>query len=182
MLRRRRQHRQIGNAGGHSVWWSWTAPAIGTVRINTDRQRVLKRSWPFNNAAGSIAISNLTCVSYNNGATRAGGLASLKFNVPTGAQVGTTYKIALDGYNGQAGNAVFNFAFTKDTTPPKVLAFSPANGAVLTNSSVLVTGTASDNVAVASVQCRLANAGGASAWQLAATTNSGPIGPPPSRI
>ena len=25
-----------GNAGGHSVWWTWTAPAIGTVSINTD--------------------------------------------------------------------------------------------------------------------------------------------------
>ena len=24
-----------GNAGGHSVWWSWMAPAIGIVSINT---------------------------------------------------------------------------------------------------------------------------------------------------
>jgi hypothetical protein len=25
-----------GNAGGHSVWWKWTAPSIGTVSIDTD--------------------------------------------------------------------------------------------------------------------------------------------------
>ena len=53
--------------------------------------------------------------------TAPSGLASLKFTVPTGAQVGTTYYIALDGYNGQSGDAVFNFSFALDTTPPNLL-------------------------------------------------------------
>ena len=71
----------------------------------------------------------------------------MKFNVSSGEQL----YIALDGLNGQSGNAVFNFSFSTDTTPPTVGFSSPNNGAVVTNSSVLVTGTAKDNVAVAVV-------------------------------
>jgi hypothetical protein len=161
-----------GNAGGHSVWWVWTAPAIGTVNINTTGSSfetllaVYASSSPAN-----PAFSNLTCVVSNNGAADNSGLASLKFTVPAEAQVGTTYYIALDGHNGASGSAVFDFTFTLDTTPPKILSFSPATGAVVTNSSLPVSGTASDNVAVASVQYRLTNAAGIGAWQLASTTN-----------
>jgi hypothetical protein len=162
-----------GNVGGHSVWWTWTAPAIGTVNINTTGSgfdtllAVYTSSSPAN-----PAFSNLTCVSSNNGATRSTGLASLTFTVPTVAQVGAQYYIALDGYNGQSGNAVFNFTFTQDTTPPSVSISSPAAGVPVTNAPVLVQGTATDNVAVAFVQCQLSNAAGAGPWQPAATTNA----------
>jgi uncharacterized repeat protein (TIGR02543 family) len=158
-----------GNAGGHSVWWTWTAPAIGTVAINTSGSGFNTLLAVYTNSpAVSVAFSNLICVSSNNGASRVSGLASLQFNVSPGTQ----YYIALDGYNGQAGNAVFNFTFSLDTTPPSVAISFPAAGASVTNSSILVQGTANDNVAVASVQCRLANAAGTNAWQLAATTNA----------
>jgi hypothetical protein len=161
-----------GNTGGHSVWWTWTAPAIGTVTINTTGSSFDTLLAVYTNSTvTNVALTNLTCVISNNGATRASGLASLKFTVPTPAQVGATYYIALDGYNGQAGNAVFNFAFSPDTTPPSVAISSPANQAVVASSTVLVTGTANDNVAVASVQYTLANAHGTNAWQLATTTN-----------
>ena len=161
-----------GNAGGHSAWWTWTAPAIGTVTITTTGSSFDTLLAVYTNSSPTnLALTNLACVSSNSGATRVSGLAWLKFTVPTPAQAGTTYYIALDGYNGQAGNAVFNFAFSPDTTPPSVAISSPANQAVVAGSSVLVTGTANDNVAVASVQFSLANAHGTNAWQLATTTN-----------
>ena len=157
-----------GNAGGHSVWWTWTAPAIGTVGINTTGSSFKTLLAVYTNSAPTnLAYTNLACVSSNSGANRASGFASVKFNVSSGEQL----YIALDGLNGQSGNAVFNFSFSTDTTPPTVGFSSPNNGAVVTNSSVLVTGTAKDNVAVAVVEYSLTNAAGAGPWLLANTTN-----------
>ena len=157
-----------GNAGGHSVWWTWTAPAIGTVGINTTGSSFKTLLAVYTNSAPSnLAFSNLACVSSNSGANRLSGLASVKFNVSSGEQI----YIALDGLNGQSGSAVFNFSFSTDTNPPTLGFSSPNNAAVVTNSSVLVTGTANDNVAVAVVEFSLTNAAGAGPWLLATTTN-----------
>ena len=161
-----------GNAGGHSVWWTWTAPAVGTVNINTTGSGFDTLLAVYTNTSSSgPAFNTLACVSSNNGAARSTGLASLAFPVPTQAQVGTKYYFALDGYNGRSGSAVLNFTFTQEATP-SVAFSSPAAGAAVTNSSVLVKGTASDIVAVAYVQCQLSNATGANLWQLATTTNA----------
>ena len=160
-----------GNAGGHSVWWTWAAPAIGTVNLNTTGSAFDTLLAVYTNSApANLAFSNLTCVSSNNGASRSSGRASLKFNVAPGAQ----FYMALDGYNGQSGSAVFNFSFSTDTTPPTLGFSSPNNGTTattVTNSSVLVKGTANDNVAVAVVEYSLTNAAGAGPWLLATTTN-----------
>ncbi len=153
-----------GNKGGHSVWWTWTAPATGTVTINTSGSQ-------FNTLLGvysGTALTNLTVVTNSDGAKLASGVAYLKFNVTKGAQ----YRISLDGYNGQSGTAVFAFTFSTDTTPPTVAIKSPKAGADVTGSTVLVQGTASDNVAVAAVYCQVVNANGTNAWQLAAGTNT----------
>jgi hypothetical protein len=157
-----------GNAGGHSVWWTWTAPAIGTVNINTTGSGFKTLLAVYTNSApANLVFSNLACVSSNSGANRSSGLAWVKFNVSAGEQL----YIALDGYNGQSGSAVFNCSFSTDTSLP-TLGFSvPKNGAAVTNSAVLVTGKASDNVAVAVVEYSLTNAAGASPWLTAATTN-----------
>ncbi len=153
-----------GNAGGHSVWWTWTSPGIGTVTIST-------YGSAFETLLGvytGSSVTNLTVVTNSDGAARSTGLAYLTFPVPAG----TTYQIALDGYNGQSGSSVFAFSFTQDTIPPKVAILSPAPGAVVANSSILVSGRASDNVAVSAVEYRLENASGTNSWQLATTTNS----------
>ena len=155
-----------GNAGGHSVWWTWTAPAIGKVSINTTGSSFETLLGVYTGSS----VSDLTVVASNSN-TRSAGKAAVSFVVPTQAQVGTQYYIALDGYNGQSGSAVFNFYFSPDTTPPKVAFSFPSAGAAVTNSSVLVKGTAYDTVAVAFVECHLSNASGTNAWQLATTSN-----------
>ncbi len=153
-----------GNPGGHSVWWTWTAPAIGTVTINT-------AGSSFNTLLGvytGTALTNLVVVTNSDGAKLGSGVAYVKFNVSQGTQ----YQITLDGYNGQSGSADFTFTFSPNTTPPTVTIESPKNGADVTNSTVLVQGTASDKISVASVYYQLDNANGTNAWQLATGTTN----------
>jgi hypothetical protein len=153
-----------GNIGGHSVWWTWTAPQSGTVTIATTGSSYDTLLGVFTGSS----ISALTVVTNSDGAARSTGLAYLTFNVTQGTQ----YQIALAGYNGQSGNAVLIFNFVRDTTPPTVTIKSPATGVDVTSSTVLVRGTAHDNVAVASVYYQLENANGTTAWQLAAGTDT----------
>ena len=153
-----------GNPGGHSIWWTWTAPAIGTVTINT-------AGSDFNTLLGVYAgstLTNLTVVTNSDGAKLASGVAAVKFN----AAKGTVYQISMDGYNGQSGSAVITFTFSSDATLPSVKINPPPAGGDVSSSTVLVQGTASDNVAVAAVYCQLINASGTNAWQLATGTNT----------
>lgn len=149
-----------GNNGGHSLWWKWTAPASGILDLTT-------KGSTFNTLLGAFTgpdVSNLTQVAANN----SGSNSVVKFPV----SAGTTYDIAIDGKNGATGVAQLNLTFTLDTTPPKVSITSPASGAKLTNSSVPIRGTASDNVAVGLVQYRLENSDGTNDYQNADGTNS----------
>jgi hypothetical protein len=152
------------NAGGHSVWWTWTAPSIGTVTIATTGSS-------FNTLLGlytGSSVTNLTVVTNSNGINRSSGLAYITAPVTAGTQ----YHIGLDGYNGQTGNAFLIFKFTKDSTPPTVSITSPATGAIVTSPTVLVKGTAHDNVGVAAVYYQLINAAVTNDWQLATGTTS----------
>lgn len=79
-----------GNAGGNSVWWSWTAPESGNVTISTmgsDLDTLLA-------VYTGNAVDNLTLIGQNDDA--AGGRTS---QVTFGAEAGTSYAIAVDGYN-----------------------------------------------------------------------------------
>jgi hypothetical protein len=151
-----------GNAGGRSIWYNWTAPGIGTVTLNTSGSS-------FTNLLGvytGTSITNLTLVASNNGNNR-GGPAQVTFNVSPGV----TYQIAVDGYNGQSGAIALNLKFTLDTKAPAVSITSPASGAKLTNSTVIVRGKATDNIGVSLVQLRLENAFGTNDYQTATGAN-----------
>ncbi len=152
-----------GNPGGHSVWWSWTAPAIGTVTISTAGSSFVTLLGVYTGSS----VSNLTAVAANNGNNR-GGPAQVTFNVTPGTQ----YQIAVDGYSGQSGTIALSSKFTLDTKPPIVTITAPAAGAKVTNSTVVVQGKASDNVAVALVQFRLENGAGTNDYQAATGTNT----------
>ncbi len=89
-----------GNAGGASVSYNWTAPASGSVTIDT-------LGSSFNTLlavyAGS-SVGSLTTVGSDNGSLGNG--ASRVIFTATG---GTTYRIAVDGNNGAMGNVVLNW-------------------------------------------------------------------------
>ena len=84
-----------GSTGGASVWYSWTAPVDGLVRIDTlgsDFDSLL--GVYTGSSVGSLAelASNDDCC---------GGLTS---RVRFEAVSGTTYRIRVDGFNGDGGN------------------------------------------------------------------------------
>jgi hypothetical protein len=95
-----------GNAGGASVWWNWTAPASANVTVNTTGSN-------FDTLLGIYTgntVSTLTPVtpigSRPNGNTRLP--ASPVISVTTSslqfaATAGVTYRIAVDGLNGETG-------------------------------------------------------------------------------
>jgi hypothetical protein len=157
--------KHAGNPGGHSLWWKWTAPSNGFVKINTDGS-----SFDTVMAAytGTV-VSNLTQVAANDDDN--GGLSitsQIKFNVIAGTQ----YQIAVDGKSGAIGVVLLNLKFSADTKAPTVSITSPAANARLTNSTVVVQGKALDNLAVALVEFRLENALGTNDYQAATGTNT----------
>jgi len=153
-----------GNPGGHSLWWTWRAPDIGSVIVSTTDSDFTALLAVYTGSS----LSNLTVVTNFDGIRNSSGSTYLTFPVSQGTQ----YQIAVDGYNGESGTATFTVRFVQDKIPPKVAITSPAAGADVASSSVLVQGTASDNVAVAAVYYQLVNANGTNAWQLATGTNS----------
>ena len=83
------------NTGGRSVWWRWTAPASGSAQINT-------MGSSFDTTLGvytGTTVSALTTVADNDDAegTRQ---SSVSFPMTSG----TTYWIAVDGYDGVSGS------------------------------------------------------------------------------
>jgi uncharacterized repeat protein (TIGR02543 family) len=146
-----------GNVGGHSLWWTWTAPAIGTVTIDTAASDFITLLAIYTGSA----INGLTSVVSDNGVYISTGHASVQFNV----SAGTEYRIDLDGYNGEAGTTELSLNFSRDITPPTVTIQSPAAGVDVTGPIIEVKGVASDNIAVASVDYQLQNNSGATPWQ-----------------
>lgn len=83
-----------GEAGGHSVWWRWTAPADGAVGLNLV-------SSTFATAVGVYtgdSVGTLALVA-NNRASETTFWSSFGFR----AVAGTTYHIAVDGQNRASG-------------------------------------------------------------------------------
>jgi hypothetical protein len=157
--------KHAGNSGGHSVWWKWTAPANGVLNLNTAGSTLDTLLGVYTGAT----VSNLAPVAANDdNSSRGDGASQVKILVAAG----TEYKIAVDGKNGATGVVHLNLAFSADTKGPTVTISSPKSGAKLTNSTVIVHGKASDNLAVALVQFRLENADGTNDYQNADGTNS----------
>jgi hypothetical protein len=153
-----------GNPPFQSLWWSWTAPANGTLNLST-----YASSFPNLLAVytGS-SITNLTQVAAAGSANESGNPAQVTCLV----RAGTNYQIAVDGYQGAYGFVELALAFGVDTNPPAVSFSSPAANAILTNSTVLVQGTAKDKFPVEVVEYRLENAAGTNAYQPATGTTN----------
>ena len=93
-----------GNAGGASLWYRWTAPTDGTFAVDT-----LGSSFDTLLAVytGS-SVSTLTLVDSNDDDPD-GGLQS-RID-PFDVTAGTTYHVAVDGYDGETGAITLNWLF-----------------------------------------------------------------------
>ncbi len=106
-----------GNPGGASIWYSWTPASTGPETFTTFGST-------FNTLLGVFTgpnVASLTPVAedaaYGNTVT-----SSVTFL----AYAGTTYHIAVDGFDGATGNVVLNWA--KDDALPVIDGFSPTSG------------------------------------------------------
>ena len=152
-----------GNPGGKSLWWTWTAPTNGVLQLNTSNSSFATLLAVYT----GDSVGSLKRVASHDPSQDREPFAHVKI----GVIAGLSYQIAVDGENGDSGIVNLNFSFAPDTTRPVVSITSPASGARTTNSTIVVQGTASDNVAVAQVEFRLENAAGTNDYQIANGTN-----------
>ena len=92
------------NLGGSSIWFSWQAPTNGTVTFDT-------AGSSFDTLLGvytGASVASLTFVASDDDI----GGGTLQSAVQFAASAGTTYWIAVDGYEGEAGNVVLSWAPT----------------------------------------------------------------------
>ena len=100
-----------GNAGGSSIWYSWTPTNSGQAVIDTIGSS-------FDTLLGiytGSSVSNLTVVASDDDSGGLDGTSRAIFNVTSN----TTYKIAVDGFSGFSGTVVLNWC---DSLNPTILA------------------------------------------------------------
>jgi Divergent InlB B-repeat domain len=95
-----------GNAGGHSVWYSWTAPRTEAIGITLPCQFGTEFEVLMGVYTGSV-VDALTPVASSQGFNTSCNPFSEAQQVEFEAQAGVEYKIAIDGKNG--GTGFFSF-------------------------------------------------------------------------
>jgi hypothetical protein len=136
-----------GNAGGRSVWWKWTAPASGSVTLDT------RGSYYDTTLAvytGS-ALGSLTAIAANDdinpGIVQA---STLNFTATTG----TTYHFAVDGFDADTGGITLNLAFTASGGTLATITTQPASVTVTAGGSATFTVVATAGSSTISYQWR----------------------------
>ncbi len=104
-----------GNPGGHSVWWSWTAPQDGTMTLDTSGSSFDTMLAVYKGSSVSALTSLVSNDDYTN----------LTSRVVFGAKGGRTYRIAVDGYNGATGSIRLNLAWAPPQPPAITLSPQP---------------------------------------------------------
>ena len=107
------------NAGGHSIWWKWTPQANGSVTIDT------KGSYSDTTLAlyTGTALSALTEIASNDDLqlpTSTDPTHIQASKVTFNATAGTTYLIAVDGFDGDSSAVTLNLAFAATATAPVI--------------------------------------------------------------
>jgi hypothetical protein len=98
-----------GNGGGHSVWYRWTAPTSGTATFDTVGSTFDTLLAAYTGGTVS-ALSALT----SNDDIQDGVIRASRISFPVTA--GMTYRIALDGWNGDFGSITLNWNLVGPST------------------------------------------------------------------
>ncbi len=97
--------RHADNAGGHSVWWKWTAPSSGTITVDT---RGSYSDTTLGIYTGST-LASLTTIASNDDIDRGIVQAS---TATFSAVSGVTYYIAVDGFDADSSGLTLNLNST----------------------------------------------------------------------
>ncbi len=98
--------------GGHSLWYTWTAPSAGVVTMDTAGSEFDTLLAVY---TGSV-VTNLTEIASNDDYPGLGSLSQVKFR----CVAGRLYRIAVDGSRGATGTLRLNLAVTPDAPAPTV--------------------------------------------------------------
>ncbi|MCX7045066.1 MAG: dockerin type I domain-containing protein [Candidatus Sumerlaeota bacterium] len=143
----------VGNAGGKSVWWTWTAPAKGFVMFDTRGSNFDTQLAAYTGAA----VNSLTEVASNEDENFPGGIYTSFVGFNTSA--GVVYRIAVDGYHGATGSISLNWLlFQRPANDDFASAFAIA-GALGTT-----TGTNFNATVETGEPNHVGDAGGKSVW------------------
>ncbi|MGA1213188.1 MAG: S8 family peptidase, partial [Solirubrobacterales bacterium] len=93
-----------------SVWYSWTAPADGTLTISTEGS-------DYDTILAAYAGSSLGSL-VQRAANDDNGSGGLWSRVTFEVMAGTTYRVVVDGYYGAAGTIYLSGSFTAAPAPP----------------------------------------------------------------
>ena len=113
-----------GNAGGHSIWYTWVAPASGTAVFTT-------AGSSFDTLLAVYTGSSVSALSKKASNDDTGSLLTSKVSFKVSK--GTTYRIAIDGYAGASGSTKLNLTAPAAAVVAKAAfaAFSPAVAAAI---------------------------------------------------
>ncbi len=118
-----------GNAGGTSVWFNWSAPANGSVMMDTAGSGFGSLLAVYTGSS----VGSLTLVATGDNPGGFGGSHAV-FT----ATMGTTYRITVDGYNGAQGGVTLNWI--QPTVP--VFTTQPQGQTVIAGNNVTFTSEA----------------------------------------
>ena len=141
-----------GNGGGHSVWWTWTAPASGTVQITTDGSD-FETTLAVYSGTGLPTLTSVAADAFS-GATR-----SL---VTFPATAGSSYQIAVDGYDGAIGDIHLSLAL--QLPPPAPANDDFGNAIPLSGALVQTNGSNVGATKESGEPAHAGNSGGGSVW------------------
>jgi hypothetical protein len=147
------------NTGGASVWYSWTAPSSGDATVTT-------AGSSFDTLLGvytGTSVSSLTEVASNDDANPPSVSTS---SVAFSAVSGTTYMIAVDGFNGpvsglHTGSVTLNW---NESTAPGPGNDNFANATMLSGACGQITGSNLNATKEPGEPNHAGNSGGASVW------------------
>jgi hypothetical protein len=147
-------HSPDSNPGGASVWYRWQSPSTGSVTITTAGSNFDTLLAVYT----GTSVSSLTLIGRNDDASTTPHVVSS--SVTFNATAGTTYRIAVDGYDndsgGDTGNIVLNWNASNCTaTTPTTVQFSASSYTVNESESfatITVTRTGSDLTGPATVK------------------------------
>jgi hypothetical protein len=108
---------QLEPPAGNTVWWTWTAPTNGRVRLGTSEVTFDTRLGVYTGGT----LDALTRIAANN--NRNGGFADVTSLARWEAIAGTTYQFALDGGLYGANSGRFTLTLILDR-PPRIVAGS----------------------------------------------------------
>ena len=141
-----------GNNGGRSVWYRWTPSVNGTAVIDTSGSAFDTLLAVYTGAD----VGGLALVASNNDIAGSNPRSRVTFS----ALAGTTYRIAVDGFNGASGSLVLNWNAV--TGPPANDSFSSA--IVIAGSSGSANGANINATKQSGEPNHAANIGGSSIW------------------